>query len=147
VIFGITILDTNVVSEPMRPSPSAAVLAWLSRKPDGGHFFVTTITMAEILFGIELLPKGKRRDKMLAEAEATFVEDFAGRILPFDEDAARAFPEISVRRRAQGRPITDLDAQIAAIARSRDAILGTRNTADFEGCGVRLVNPWQLTER
>ena len=103
--------------------------------------------MAEILFGIELLPKGKRRDKMLAEAEATFVEDFAGRILPFDEDAARAFPEISVRRRAQGRPITDLDAQIAAIARSRDAILGTRNTADFEGCGVRLVNPWQLTER
>jgi hypothetical protein len=103
--------------------------------------------MAEILFGIELLPKGKRRDTMLEEAEATFAEDFAGRILPFDEDAARAFPEIAIRRRAQGRPIADLDAQIAAIARSRDAILATRNTADFEGCGVRLVNPWQLTER
>jgi toxin FitB len=144
---GITILDTNVVSEPMRPSPSAAVLAWLSRKPDGGHFFVTTITMAEILFGIELLLKGKRRDKMLAEAEAMFAEDFAGRILPFDEAAARAFPEIAIRRRAQGRAIADLDAQIAAIARSRDAILATRNTADFEGCGIRLVNPWQLAER
>jgi predicted nucleic acid-binding protein len=111
----------------MRPSPSSAVLAWLSRKPDGGHFFVTTISVAEILLGIELLPKGKRRDKMLAEAEATFAEDFAGRILPFDEDAARAFPEIAIRRRAQGRPIVDLDVQIAAIARSRDAILATQH--------------------
>ena len=127
MISGITILDTNVVSEPMRPSPSSAVLAWLSRKPDGGHFFVTTISVAEILLGIELLPKGKRRDKMLAEAEATFAEDFAGRILPFDEDAARAFPEIAIRRRAQGRPIVDLDVQIAAIARSRDAILATQH--------------------
>jgi len=143
VISAITILDTNVVSEPMRPSPSAAVLAWLSRKPDGGHFFVTTITVAEILFGIELLPKGRRHDKMLAQAEATFVEDFAGRILPFDEAAARAFPEIAATRRARGRPISDLDAQIAAIAHSRGAILATRNTADFEGCSVPLVNPWK----
>jgi predicted nucleic acid-binding protein len=139
----ITILDTNVLSEPMRPSPSATVMAWLSQKPENGHFFVTSITVAEILFGAELLPRGKRRDKMLAEAQATFAEDFAGRILPFDEDAARAFPEIAARRRTQGRPIADLDAQIAAIARARDAILATRNTADFEGCGVRLVNPWQ----
>lgn len=99
--------------------------------------------MAEILFGVELLPRGKRHDKMLAQAQATFAEDFAGRILPFDEDAARAFAEIAASRRAQGRPITDLDAQIAAIARSRDATLATRNTADFEHCGVRLVNPWQ----
>jgi predicted nucleic acid-binding protein len=142
VTSAITILDTNVVSEPMRPSPSAAVLAWLSRKPENGHFFVTTITVAEILFGIELLPRGKRYDKMLAEAQATFAEDFAGRILSFDEDAARAFPGIAVGRRAQGRPIADLDAQIAAIVYSRGALLATRNTADFEGCGVRLVNPW-----
>lgn len=140
---GIVILDTNVVSEPMRFSPSATVMAWLSRKPESGHFFVTTVTMAEILFGVELLPRGKRHDKMLAQAQATFAEDFAGRILPFDEDAARAFAEIAASRRAQGRPITDLDAQIAAIARSRDATLATRNTADFEHCGVRLVNPWQ----
>lgn len=139
----ITILDTNVVSEPMRPSPSAAVMAWLSRKPENGHFFVTAITVAEVLFGLELLPRGKRHDKMLAQAHATFTEDFAGRVLPFDEDAAHAFPGIAASRRAQGRPIADLDAQIAAIALSRDAILATRNTADFEGCGVRLVNPWQ----
>ncbi len=104
---------------------------------------MTTITVAEILFGIDLLPKGKRRDKMLAEANATFAEDFAGRILPFDETAARAFPEVAAARRAQGRPISDLDAQIAAIARSRDAVLATRNIADFEGCGLHLVNPWQ----
>ncbi len=138
----ITILDTNVVSEPMRPSPSRAVLDWLSESHEGGPPFVTTITVAEILFGIELLPGGKRRDQMLAQAEAAFAEDFVGRVLPFDEDAARAFPGIAVRRRAQGKPIADLDAQIAAIARSRDAILATRNTADFEGCGLRLVNPW-----
>ncbi|MFZ0541279.1 MAG: type II toxin-antitoxin system VapC family toxin [Candidatus Sulfotelmatobacter sp.] len=142
MISGITILDTNVVSEPMRPSPAVVVLAWLSQRPDGGHFYVTTITMAEILLGIGLLPKGKRHDKMLAQAEATFREDFAERILSFDEAAARAFPEIATARRAQGRPISEFDAQIAAIAHSRDATLATRNTADFEGCGVPLVNPW-----
>ncbi len=117
-------------------------MAWLSQKPENGYFFVTTITMAEILFGVELLPRGKRRDNMLAQVQATFAEDFAGRILPFDEDAARAFAQIAASRRSQGRPMTDLDAQIAAIARSRGAVLATRNTADFEGCGIRLVNPW-----
>jgi predicted nucleic acid-binding protein len=139
----ITILDTNVFSEPMRPSPSASVMGWLSRKPEDGHFFITSITVAEILFGIEHLPKGKRRDRILGEAEATFAEDFEGRVLPFDEDAARAFPAIAGIRRSHGRPIAEFDAQIAAIAHSRGAILATRNTADFEGCGIRLVNPWQ----
>jgi toxin FitB len=142
VSSAITILDTNVVSEPMQPVPSAAVLDWLSRKPENGQFFVTAITVAEILYGIELLPRGKRRDKLLAEAEATFAQDFAGRVLPFDEEAARVFPAIAFGRRSRGRPIAELDAQIAAIARSRGATLATRNVADFEDCGVRLVNPW-----
>jgi predicted nucleic acid-binding protein len=142
VTSGIVILDTNVVSEPMRPSPSAVVMAWLSRRPENGHFFVTTVTMAEILCGVELLPRGKRHDNMLTQAQATFAEDFAGRILPFDENAARAFAGIAASRRARGRPITDLDAQIAAIVRSRNATLATRNTSDFEDCGIRLVNPW-----
>jgi toxin FitB len=138
----ITILDTNVVSEPMRPSPSSAVLGWLSQSQEIGPLFVTTITVAEILFGIELLPKGKRRDLMLAQAEAMFTEDFSGRVLPFDEAAARVFPKIMHNRRLQGRPMADLDAQIAAIAICRGASLATRNVADFEGCNLRLIDPW-----
>jgi len=135
------ILDTNVISEIMQMLPSPRVLAWWSQQ-QVGELFTSTVTMAEILYGIDLLPKGKRRDRLLAQAEAMFAQDFAGRILPFDEDAARTFPEIAAGRRAQGRPMAEFDAQIAAIARSRRAILATRNTADFEGCGLRLVNPW-----
>lgn len=138
---GITILDTNVVSEPMLASPSATVQTWWSQQHPGA-LFITTITVAEILYGIELLPHGKRRVALLAGAELMFGKVLAGRILPFDEDAARAFAAIAAARRAQGRPIADLDAQIAAIARSRGATLATRNTADFEDCGIRLVNPW-----
>jgi hypothetical protein len=136
------ILDTNVISEIMQLLPSPRVMEWWSQQQPG-ELFTTTITVAEILYGIELLPKGKRRDRLLAEADAMFVQDFAGRILPFDEQAARAFPEIAVGRRRQGRPIPELDAQIAAIARSHVTTLATRNTADFEGCGLRLVNPWR----
>lgn len=136
------VLDTNVVSELMRPSPSSAVLAWMSgQTPD--DLFTTTITMAEVLFGIELLPKGKRRDQLLDEAEATFAEDFARRVLPFDEQATRMFALIAATRRIHGQPIGASNAQIAAIASTHRATLATRNTADFEGCGVRLVNPWQ----
>jgi len=127
----------------MQPSPSATVLNWLSRASENGQLYVTTITMAEILSGIELLPRGKRRDRMQIEARAVFAEDFLGRILPFDEEAARAFAQIAAARRARGRPIAELDAQIAAIARSRNATLATRNTADFENCGIRLSDPWQ----
>jgi predicted nucleic acid-binding protein len=104
--------------------------------------FITSVSVAEILYGIELLPQGKRRVALLAGAELMFGKVLAGRVLSFDEDAARAFPGIAASRRVQGRPIATLDAQIAAIAYSRDATLATRNTADFEGCNVRLVNPW-----
>jgi predicted nucleic acid-binding protein len=121
--------------------PSPRVQEWWSQQ-QAGELFTSTVTVAEILYGIELLPRGKRRDRLLAEAEAMFSQDFAGRILPFDEEAARAFPGIAAGRRVKGSPIAALDAQIAAIARSRRAILATRNTTDFEGCGVRLVNPW-----
>lgn len=138
----IVILDTNVVSEPMRSSPAEAVQAWWSQQQPG-DLFITAVTVAEILFGIELLPHGKRRVALLAGAELMFGKVLSGRILPFDEDAARAFAAIAASRRAQGRPIADVDAQIAAIARSRGATVATRNTADFEGCGIRLVNPWQ----
>ena len=126
----------------MKASPSPRVTEWWSQQ-QSAELFTTTVTMAEILYGIEILPKGKRRDSLLLEAEAVFMQDLAGRILPFDEEAARAFAEIAAQRRAEGRPVTELDAHIAAIARSRRAILATRNTADFEGCGLRLANPWQ----
>jgi len=136
------VLDTNVISEIMKASPSPRVMEWWAQQ-EAGELFTTTITVAEILYGIEILPKGKRRDSLRAEADLVFTQDFVGRILPFDEEAARAFPEIATARRAQGRPIAELDAQIAAIARSRHAMLATRNIADFEGCGLRLANPWQ----
>jgi predicted nucleic acid-binding protein len=140
------ILDTNVISETMLPAPSPRVLMWWSQQRQRDELFVTTITVAEILYGIELLSRGKRHSRLLAEAEAMIVQDFAGHILPFDEEAARAFPQIAAGRRGQGHPITEFDAQIAAIARSRRASLATRNTADFEDCGVRLVNPWHPSE-
>jgi len=138
----VTILDTNVVSEVMATSPSHAVLAWLAKGRTADEFFITTITVAEILYGIELLPMGKRRDKLSADAEGMFEEDYEARILAFDEPSARAFATLAAARRNMGRPIAQLEAQIAAIASVHDATLATRNTADFEGCGIRLVNPW-----
>ncbi|MBO0911686.1 MAG: type II toxin-antitoxin system VapC family toxin [Acidobacteria bacterium] len=137
-----TILDTNVVSETMASSPSRAVLSWIARRRAADELFTTAITVAEILYGIELLPHGKKRNKLNSEAEAMFAEDFAGRILQFDEQAARVFAHIASSRRKSGRPIAAFDAQIAAIADVRGAAVATGNTGDFEGCGIRLVNPW-----
>ncbi|MEX2304154.1 MAG: type II toxin-antitoxin system VapC family toxin [Bryobacterales bacterium] len=136
------ILDTNVLSELLKPSPSRTVLTWFAKQPPL-HLFTTTITQAEILYGLELLPGGRRRNALHTAIEAIFAEDFSGRILPFDSDAARAFPGIVARRRALGRPIAQSDAQIAAIAKARNAAVGTRNTADFEHCGVAVVDPWK----
>jgi predicted nucleic acid-binding protein len=135
------ILDTNVVSEMMRLTPQPAVLNWLAAQ-SAEDVHTTAVSMAEILFGIELLPAGKRRDALQAGADRTFGV-FAGHILPFDHRAAHAFSSISSSRRKQGRPMSELDAQIAAIARANSAVLATRNIGDFEGCGVRLVNPWE----
>lgn len=137
-----TILDTNVVSEVMATAPFEAALEWISNRRLVDNLFITTITIAEVLYGIELLAPGKRRDKLSAEAEAMFAEDFAGKILVFDEPAARSFSQIAAQRRKRGRPIAEFDAQIAAIAQVHSASLATRNTSDFEGCGVRLINPW-----
>ena len=99
--------------------------------------------MAEIFYGVELLAKGKRREQMLGAAEAMFSEDFAGRLHGFDEDAARAFSKIAATRGSLGKPIGHADAQIAAITKVRSAKLATRNIADFEDCGIEVVDPWK----
>ena len=126
----------------MSPSPPDRVQEWIRRERLVNDVCLTTVNVAEILYGIELLPRGKRRDGLLSAAETMFAEDFVARILSFDEPAARAFAEIAANRRSQGRPISEFDAQIAAIAKANGAALATRDTADFEGCGIGLVNPW-----
>jgi predicted nucleic acid-binding protein len=137
------VLDTNVLSEALKPLPSDAVLRWLGAQAPSDAF-TTSITVAEILYGIEMLPAGKRRAQLLAATEKMFVEQFEDRILPFDESAARLFAGIVASRVAFGRPISQLDAMIAAIARLHRAALATRNTADFENCGITLIDPWNV---
>ena len=135
------ILDTNVLSELMKSGPAASVVEWATSQPTS-RLFVTAVTQGEILYGIGLLPKGKRRDRIEHAAKAMFAEDFNDRILAFNSDAAAAYADIAVACRREGRPISQFDAQIAAIARSSGAALATRNVGDFEGCGIELVNPW-----
>lgn len=137
-----TVLDTNVISEMMLPLPSGKVRQWISAHPTQ-QLFTTTVSLAEILYGIEILPLGKRRSSLLGAAETMFASLFAQRILGFDVLAARSFPQIAASRRLQVRPMSVLDTQIAAIANANGATLATRNTADFADCGVRLVNPWE----
>jgi len=136
------ILDTNVLSELMTQAPAPKVVNWVVNQRSLETVFISTITVAEILYGVELLPAGKRRDKLEFEAQAMFSEDFAGRILSFDEESARAFSRIASQQRKRGTPMADFDAQIAAISQVHGAALATRNTDDFKGCGVQLINPW-----
>ena len=136
------VLDTNVVSELLRTTPTPRVDAWLAAQ-DGAIVFFTSIGEAELRHGVALLPAGRRR-ALLAEAiEYILEEDFHDRILPFDREAARAYAAIAAERRAAGRPISQVDCQIAAIARSHGAVVATRNTRDYEGCGIDLIDPWQ----
>ena len=135
------LLDTNVLSELMRPTPEPAVERWLAAQPDAS-VFITAITEAELRYGAALLPSGKRRAALAAEIEGMLEDDFGGRILPFDSMAAQAFALVASERRQAGKPISQADAQIAAVARSRGASLATRNVPDFEGCGIEVINPW-----
>jgi predicted nucleic acid-binding protein len=136
----VILLDTNVLSEVVRLSSSPKVLRWLAEQPPVS-VFTTAITQAEMLYGLESLPAGRRRSKLQASLDSIFGE-FSGRILPFDDEAARVFAKIVAGRDALGRPISQFDGMIAAIARSRRAALATRNVADFQDCGLRIVDPW-----
>ena len=137
-------LDTNVLSELMRSHPAAPVFAWAAAQPRSA-LYTTSINKAEIFYGIAVLPEGRRRAALAAAAEAMFIDDFAGRVLPFDEEAAVHYAEIVAARRREGLPIEAFDAQIAATARVAGAELATRDVGDFAGCGLALVNPWETT--
>jgi predicted nucleic acid-binding protein len=135
------VLDTNVLSETLRPRPSSRVLEWLGSHPRTA-LFTTSITEAEIHFGLELLPAGKRRSALKAAIALVFDADMAGRVLTFDSAAAREYGLLAANRRHAGQPMSQADAQIAAIVHSRGAQLATRNVADFAGCGFEIIDPW-----
>lgn len=137
------ILDTNVLSELMRTTPAPSVVGWIA-KHKTTSLFITTLTQAEILYGLEILSLGKRRTSLIAAATSMFELDFSKRILPFDTDAAKIFATIAAKRRAIGRPISQIDAQIAAITLSHNAALATRNIKDFDECDLDLINPWEI---
>lgn len=136
------ILDTNVLSEIMKRSPNQNVLDWVESHP-AFSLYITSVTQAEIFYGIRLLQEGKRKRALLKAAGDIFSNGFSGRILSFDSAAAKSWAEIVVNRRQSGKPISHFDAQIAAIALTYGARVATRNTIDFEGCGIAVVNPWE----
>ncbi|MBM3359747.1 MAG: type II toxin-antitoxin system VapC family toxin [Betaproteobacteria bacterium] len=136
------VLDTNVLSELLRPKPAPQVEAWLAAQ-DGTNVYFTAVGEAKLRHGVAILPAGRRRDALAQAIEGVLDEDFRDRILPFDREAARAYPAIAAKRRAAGRPISQFACQIAAIARAHGASVATRNTVDYEGCGIDVIDPWE----
>lgn len=135
------VLDTNVVSELMLPKPEERVVEWVAEQ-DRSNLYLSTVSEAELRYGVEILAAGRRRDGLLERIESVFRDDFDGRILSFDRASAQAYAVIAASRRAVGRPINHADCQIAAIARSVGASVATRDVSGFEGCGVTIINPW-----
>ena len=139
------VLDTHVVSEAMKPNPHPAVRAWLNNQV-AETLYLSSVTLAELLFGIAALPVGKRRD-MLAQVLDGLMGLFRDRVLPFDTDAARHYAELAVTARAGGRGFPTPDGYIAAIAASRNFIVASRDTAPYEAAGVVVINPWGEPDR
>jgi toxin FitB len=140
----VIVLDTNVISELMRPVPHPGVLAWVASQPRA-QLYTTYINQAEILHGIAALPEGCRRTALAAAAAAMFTEDFAGRILPFGAAAAARYPEIVLACRRAGNPIDGFDALIAATALAGGASVATRDIGGFSGCTLSLIDPWMAS--
>lgn len=135
------ILDTNVISEFMRHRPDPAALEWLDRQPPTS-IWTTAITVLECRYGIELLPEGRRRQRLTRAFERIFDEDLSNRILVFDRSDAAATAEVMARRHASGRPGELRDSMIAGMVKTRLARLATRNTRHFEDADIDLVDPW-----
>jgi predicted nucleic acid-binding protein len=137
------ILDTNVISELMLRSPEPAVLAWMDMQA-ARSTFTTAVSLAEIFYGIRIMPAGQRRRDLDDLATGIFYTDFNDRVLPFDGVAGDVCASIAAHRRALGRPIGEFDAQIAAIALSQGASVATRNVRDFEHLDLDIINPWDF---
>jgi predicted nucleic acid-binding protein len=137
----VIILDTNVVSEPLKPAPDGAVLRWLDRQ-GLGTLYLTTISQAELLAGVLALPAGRRRTELQKVRTRELASLFAGRVLAFGERSAQACAELVTAANAAGNPIDFADAAIGAIALEHNFTLATRNVRDFKGTAVKLINPW-----
>lgn len=135
------VLDTNVVSELMRAQPASQVLDWVNAQPSD-QLCLCSVVVAELLYGVGRMPDGVRKSAMLSAVQSMVFEDFAGRVLPFDLDAAVAFAQMVVQREKMGRTIATADAQIAAICAAHGARLATRNIRDFASFDLQLINPW-----
>jgi len=134
------ILDTNVVSELMRPDPAPVVASWV-RERDRRELRTTVITVAEVRYGIARLPDGRRKQVLLDAADEIFAT-FDDQVLPVDEAAAEHYAAIASRRDRAGKPISGFDALIAAVCRAHGAVLATRNVPDFDGIGIEVIDPW-----
>lgn len=135
------ILDTNVLSELMREKPDRSVVRWLDSQPQAS-VWTTSISLMELLFGLQSMPAGKRTDRMLRELEVVLREDIEDRYLSFDLAAAEGAAKLMVARKLRGRPMDIRDTMIAGIVVSRHAILATRNTDHFSDLGSSVINPW-----
>lgn len=134
------VVDTNIVSELMRPSPSQEVVAWVSAHP-ARELYTSAVSIAEVLYGIERLPAGRRQEELRSAATEIFRAS-ADQVLTFDRDAAEQYALVVSHRERVGMPIEGFDAQIAAICRVRGAALATPNVSDFEETGIEVINPW-----
>jgi predicted nucleic acid-binding protein len=135
------ILDTNVISELMKPSPTQAVIDWINQHP-ATDLFITAITLAEISYGIQSLPAGNRRTLLEKQFADTITKAFSHRILSFDDAAALHYGKIMANRKASGKPLGAPDGQIAAIVYAHEFTLATRNVRHFVDCGLEIINPF-----
>ncbi len=135
------VLDTNVISEAMKPEPHPPVRDWLDAQ-GAETLFLSSITIAELLFGIGVLPKGKRRDNLTAALDGV-LDLFEGRILPFDTVAARRYGDLAVKARVAGKGFPTPDGYIAAIAAAKDFTVASRDTSAFTAAGLAIINPWR----
>jgi predicted nucleic acid-binding protein len=135
------LFDTNIISELMKPSPSSKVINWLDQQKTT-KLFVSTISIAELSYGLNALPEGTRRVQLTEAFNKAIIESFKYRILSFDESAAHLYGKIMGNRKKLGKPLNTLDGQIAAIAYTQNLAIATRNVNDFTECGVDIINPF-----